>query len=62
MYLDSKSLVTVGIGFLIDSQGSAIRLGGLTRKTDGTPATEQEIRDEWDLAKNSGTAGKWKSL
>ena len=41
MYLDSKSVVTVGIGFLIDSQGSAIPLGGWTRKSDGTPATEQ---------------------
>jgi hypothetical protein len=27
MYLDSKFLVTVGIGFLIDSPDSAIRLG-----------------------------------
>ena len=62
MYLDSVSQVTVGIGQLINSADAAVKLGGFIRKSDNAPATEQEIRNEWQLVKTSGTAGKYKLL
>ncbi len=62
MYLDQKSKVTVGIGRLIDNPDQAVQLGGFVHKTDGSPATEQEIRNEWQMVKNSKTPGKWYEL
>lgn len=51
MYLDVKGLVTVAIGNLIDPIGHALPLPFV--RADGTPATEQEIRDEWTLIKSN---------
>jgi hypothetical protein len=45
MYLDTKALVTTGVGNLIDPIGEAVRLPWA--RVDGTPATEQEIRADW---------------
>lgn len=50
MYLDSKGLVTVGIGNLIDSPNQAARLP-FVRKEDQQPADEAEIRAEWESIK-----------
>lgn len=62
MYLDSDSLVTVGIGYLLNSPEAAVKVKGFIHTTDGAPATEQEIRDEWKMVKNSRTAGRYKDL
>jgi len=58
MYLDSLGKVTIGIGKLIDNPNDAVKLGGFVRKSDNAPATEQEIRNEWQMVKTSGTAGQ----
>ncbi len=49
MYLDVKSLVTTGIGNLIDPIDAAMPLDW--RKKDGTPATREEIVEEWNRIK-----------
>jgi hypothetical protein len=52
MYLDSRTLVTVGLGFKIDPYLDALRLGlhNWTRD-DGGPVTEPAFHEEWDLVK-----------
>jgi len=45
MYLDVKSLVTCAVGNLIDPMSAALTL--LFKRSDGTPATQKEIADEW---------------
>jgi GH24 family phage-related lysozyme (muramidase) len=51
MYLDVKGLVTTGVGNLIDPIGSALILPWV-RKTDGTPATAEDIAQEWNDVKS----------
>jgi hypothetical protein len=59
-YLDSKGLVTCAVGYLVDD-GSGVapsRMLALPWKhTDGTTATDDEIRTGWLAVKNSGLAG-----
>ncbi len=45
MYLDTKALVTCGVGNLIDPVSEAVKLSWL--RLDDTPATEEEIRADW---------------
>ena len=56
MYLDVKSLVTVGVGNLIDPVARAVDLP--FRKPDGALATPAEIYTEWHTVKASDTAAK----
>ncbi len=49
MYLDIKGLVTTAIGNLIDSPEAASALPWL--HADGSPASRQEIADEWFAVK-----------
>jgi hypothetical protein len=49
MYLDIAGLVTTAVGNLIDTESDACRLPWL--RSDGSPATEPEIRAEWRLVK-----------
>lgn len=56
MYLDVKGLVTTAIGDLIDDNtghppSSALSLPWL-RKSDGSPATRDEVSSEWLTVKN----------
>lgn len=62
MYLDQLSKVTVGIGQLIDSPEAAVKLGGFVHKGSNVLATDSEIRQEWQMVKSSGTAGRYKLL
>jgi GH24 family phage-related lysozyme (muramidase) len=50
MYLDVKGLVTVGIGNLIDPVDLALALP-FVHKQDESPATQDEIRAEWESLK-----------
>jgi hypothetical protein len=58
MYLDTKGLVTIGIGNLIDPVGAALTLPfefkaqNLHHAPAGRPATEAEIDAEWNFLKN----------
>lgn len=45
LYLDTKALVTTGVGNLVDPISLALPLPWL--RVDGTAATEQEIRSDW---------------
>jgi hypothetical protein len=49
MYLDIRGLVTTAVGNLIDAEDEACRLPWT--RSDGTAATEAEIRAEWRLVK-----------
>jgi GH24 family phage-related lysozyme (muramidase) len=51
MYLDIKGLVTTGVGNLIDPVGLALKLP-FVHKGDGSPASEVEIRAEWQRLKD----------
>ena len=51
MYLDIKGLVTTGIGNLIDPVGLALKLP-FVHGGDGSPASEDEIRAEWQRLKD----------
>ena len=48
MYLDTKGLVTVGVGFLLSTLDSAIRLNF---QRDGRKATEEEIAIDYGTVK-----------
>lgn len=50
MYLDTKGLVTVAVGNLIDPVQQAVRLP--FRREDGTIALMSEIQSEWTLVKS----------
>lgn len=50
MYLDRKGYVTTGIGNLIDPVAAALRLPW--QRTDGSLASQEEIRDAWVLVKS----------
>ncbi len=50
MYLDVKGLVTTAIGNLIDTPGEAMNLPFVHK--DGTPATREQILDEWHYVKS----------
>lgn len=52
MYLDIKGLVTTGVGNLIDPVEAAVKLPW-KRKADGQPATEAQIRAEWQHVKSA---------
>ena len=49
MYLDVKGLVTTGVGNLIDPVVAALALPW--KRPDGTPATLNEVQDEWIAVK-----------
>ena len=51
MYVDTKNLVTTGVGNLIDPAGLALGLPWL--RADGTHANRQEILAEWQRVKSS---------
>ncbi len=51
MYLDIKGLVTIGIGNLIDPVDLALNLP-FVHKADGSPASQDEIRAEWNTLKS----------
>lgn len=51
MYLDIKGLVTVGIGNLIDPVDAALNLP-FVHKSDGSPASQDEIQTEWNTLKS----------
>jgi GH24 family phage-related lysozyme (muramidase) len=51
MYLDIKGLVTIGIGNLIDPVDVALQLP-FVHKSDGSPASQDEIRNEWNTLKS----------
>jgi len=50
MYADVKNLVTTGIGNLIDPIGAALSLPW--KRSDGSPASQDEIRDAWNTVKS----------
>lgn len=50
MYLDIKGLVTIGIGNLIDPVDLALNLP-FVHKSDGSSASQDEIRNEWNTLK-----------
>lgn len=50
MYLDVKSLVTTGIGNLIDTPADALSLPW--QNQDGTPASRMQIAAEWSYVKS----------
>lgn len=49
MYLDSKGLVTVGVGHLIIDLGSAQKLS--FKKSNNTAASKEEIKADYDSVK-----------
>jgi len=51
MYTDSKGLVTMGIGNLIDPIGEALSLPW--KHANGARATQQELIDAWNTVKNA---------
>lgn len=51
MYLDVKGLVTTGVGNLIDPIGTALLLPWV-HKSDGSPASADEITQEWNDVKS----------
>lgn len=51
MYLDVKGLVTTGMGNLIDPIDTALGLPWV-HKSDGSPASQDEIVAEWNTVKN----------
>ena len=57
MYLDTKKLVTTGVGFLIDSVEAAQRLPWV-RVSTGSPALLEEIEAEWKRVKNLTSLAK----
>ena len=54
MYADIKGLVTTGIGNLIEPVGEAQKLP-FVHKTDGSPATQDEIAADWQAVKGDPT-------
>ena len=63
MYKDSKGLVSTGIGFLINgSADQAIAIGGWVDKGSGMTATNQEIRDEWQMIKDRSGPCDWRTM
>lgn len=63
MYLDSKGLVTVGVGSLLSNPDMAARLPFVNRST-GEPAAQDAIRKEWEdlkaMEQNNYAAGFFK--
>ena len=55
MYLDVKTLITVGVGNLIDPVSLAVNLP-FTKK-DGTKASQDEIKAEWTQLKSRTELG-----
>lgn len=51
MYLDIKGLVSIGIGNLIDPLSDELLGLGFVHKSDGTAATQDEIRNDWNAVK-----------
>jgi LAS superfamily LD-carboxypeptidase LdcB/GH24 family phage-related lysozyme (muramidase) len=51
MYLDTKALVTVGVGNLIDPERYALELP-FVHKSTGEPATREQISAEWRRVKS----------
>lgn len=45
LYLDIRGLPTIGLGYLVRTLPEALRLP--LRRATGAPASEQEIREEW---------------
>ncbi len=62
MYVDSKNLVTVGMGNLLDNEGTvswgiqSAQALPFIHRMDSTPASKSEIEEEWWRIKRSGTA------
>lgn len=56
MYVDTIGKVTTGLGYLIDSPEAALALPWL--RSDGSRASSDEVRAEWDKVKHSGTEGQ----
>ncbi|MBD1909130.1 MULTISPECIES: hypothetical protein [unclassified Leptolyngbya] len=52
MYLDIKSLVTIGVGNLIDPMSAALNLPFEYDEQPGSYATQDEIIAEWQLVKS----------
>lgn len=52
MYLDTKGLVTTGVGNLLDPMAPALSLPWL-HKNDGQPATRAEVVDDWNRVKGA---------
>lgn len=50
MYLDVEGLVTTGIGNLINAPDAAIKFNNWYHR-NGTPATDQEVINEWNVVK-----------
>lgn len=57
MYRDSKGLVTVADGNLVDPVSLALALP-FVHRSDGSPATSQEIADDWARVKAAGLGAK----
>lgn len=53
MYLDSKGLVTVGVGHLIKDIASAQKLN--FKKSDNKPASKEEIKADYETVKKQPT-------
>jgi hypothetical protein len=51
LYADSKGYVTTGIGNKVDPIGAALALPW--KRSDGSPASQQEITDAWNAVKNA---------
>lgn len=60
MYLDTKGLVTTGVGFLINTVAGAQDLPWQTK--DGKPATAAQIKTEWTRVHNQQTWKKFNGL
>lgn len=60
MYLDTKGLVTTGVGFLVDTIAGAQALPWL--KKDGTRASAGEIQTEWKRVKAQQAWKKYNGL
>lgn len=56
LYQDVKGLVSIGIGNLVDPIQLALTLPLV--RPDGSPATREEIADEWRLVKNFPDAAR----
>lgn len=60
MYLDTKGLVTTGVGFLINTVAEAQALPWQTK--DGKPATATQIKAEWTRVRNQQAWKKFNGL
>lgn len=59
----ASGLVSVGVGFLVDSPDKAWEIPGWVRVSDGQPATKDEVTAAWNAVNNlpNGPAPNWKS-